>query len=165
MIKKLFMLAFALAGLTSLLAQKKTIDKQVIDSWPSLGNYGIAPNGKYAWYMVDSMLAGRTLYITDANGKLKLSWKNTADPVFTFDSKYILLTTEKGISTIRLQDLKRSFIRDAGNIKVSANSHWITYTQNNVIRLENFSSGAEQNIEWSPGLLVRSIREKSADKI
>jgi len=155
--KNLVVLISTLLTIGTLSAQKKVLDLQAINTWPNLNGYGISNDGKYIWYVVDSGRIGSTLSITNASGKRRISYSRCYGPKFSNDSKNILFTSEKGIYRIRLHDFSESFTKGARDLKVSEHSSWVSFQQDNQMKLVDIENGSE--------IIMRGVVERWFDPL
>ncbi|PWV55503.1 prolyl oligopeptidase family protein [Chitinophaga sp. S165] len=127
----------------TLSAQKKVLDFNAINSWPSVTGYGISNDGKYLWYTLDSGRIGSTLFIADVSGQRKLTYSRCYGPKFSNDSRHILFMSGSGVYKIRLYDFKELFIKNAKDIIISEHSSWASYYQDGEMKLANIDNGSQ----------------------
>lgn len=131
--------------MNQLSAQKKEIDFNAIKSSKKLGQYGISNDGNFIWYFEMSDNAGNTLHVSDTKGKNSVTLNKVANPVFTADSKRLLVESSSGITVINLKDQKRMLLENAINLKVplEGDGRFVFYTNGDVSRLRNLYNNEE----------------------
>ncbi len=128
-----------------LAAQKKAIDNFSHETWDQLGSYNISNNGKYAWYKNSTPISSPILNIVFLKNSYKISFPNAeGDPAFTFDNSHLIFKAKGALNILNLKTKKNQCIEAVGDIQVSHEGPWMSYTQNGDLILKNLSSGYEK---------------------
>ncbi|PAW94497.1 peptidase S9 [Mucilaginibacter sp. MD40] len=88
-------------------AQKKPLDHQVFDGWQSISGQRISNNGKWVAYVVKPQEGDAALYITNTNGKSKISIPRADTIRFTADSKYAVCMIRPFYKDLRQAKIKK----------------------------------------------------------
>src|SRR5687767_15560519 len=161
--KGLFLLFIVLFIVSSIQGQKKPLDHTVYDSWQSIGERLISPDGKWVVYTIDPQEGDNELVIQSADAGYKKTIQRGYSAVITEDSRFVVFKIKPLFKDTREARLKKKkpedFPKDSiGIVELGKSDIW------KKARIRSYKI-PQKGAGWAAYLLEKPVEPASKTKL